>query len=129
MRIALAGTRGVPANYGGFETFAEELSARLVERGHQVTIVSRDTRALEHDRTEAPRGRFIARETVDGIDVRNFPEEVIDRAWKRVPPEWIDGDEEALERLLERLFERRKRLPELIDSCRQARVSPFPNWL
>ena len=61
--------------------------------------------------------------------VRNFPEEVIDRAWKRVPPEWIDGDEEALERLLERLFERRKRVPELIDSCRQARVSPFPNWL
>jgi len=60
--------------------------------------------------------------------VRNFPEEVIDRAWKRIPPEWIEGDEEALERLLERLFERRKRLPELIDSCRHARVCPFPNW-
>jgi hypothetical protein len=29
MRIALLGTRGIPANYGGFETFAEELSARL----------------------------------------------------------------------------------------------------
>ncbi|HYO82054.1 MAG TPA: DUF1972 domain-containing protein [Bryobacteraceae bacterium] len=38
MRIALLGTRGIPANYGGFETFAEELSRRLVERGHQVTV-------------------------------------------------------------------------------------------
>ena len=35
MRIALLGTRGIPANYGGFETFAEELSRRLVQRGHQ----------------------------------------------------------------------------------------------
>jgi glycosyltransferase involved in cell wall biosynthesis len=50
-------------------TRSYELARRLVERGHQVTIVSRDTRALEHDRTDAPRGRLIARETVDGIDV------------------------------------------------------------
>jgi glycosyltransferase involved in cell wall biosynthesis len=39
--IALLGTRGIPANYGGFETFAEELSTRLVERGHQVTVYGR----------------------------------------------------------------------------------------
>lgn len=42
MRIALLGTRGIPANYGGFETFAEELSARLAERGHQVSVYCRD---------------------------------------------------------------------------------------
>jgi len=41
VRIALVGTRGIPANYGGFETFAEELSTRLVERGHQVTVYGR----------------------------------------------------------------------------------------
>ena len=41
MRIALLGTRGIPANYGGFETFAEELSVRLVERGHRVTVYCR----------------------------------------------------------------------------------------
>jgi glycosyltransferase involved in cell wall biosynthesis len=41
MRIALLGTRGIPANYGGFETFAEELSVRLVERGHQVVVYCR----------------------------------------------------------------------------------------
>jgi glycosyltransferase involved in cell wall biosynthesis len=42
VRIALLGTRGIPANYGGFETFAEELSRRLVERGHEVTVYCRE---------------------------------------------------------------------------------------
>ena len=42
MKIALLGTRGIPASYGGFETFAEELSRRLVERGHRVTVYCRD---------------------------------------------------------------------------------------
>lgn len=43
MRIALLGTRGIPANYGGFETFAEELSTRLAARGHQVTVYCRES--------------------------------------------------------------------------------------
>jgi len=42
MRIALLGTRGIPAHYGGFETFAEELSTRLVARGHSVTVYCRE---------------------------------------------------------------------------------------
>ena len=44
MRIALLGTRGIPARYGGFETFAEELSIRLAARGHQVTVYCRARR-------------------------------------------------------------------------------------
>jgi HipA-like kinase len=60
--------------------------------------------------------------------VVNFPEEVMDRAWKRIPPDWIDGEEDAFERLLERLFERRKRVPDLIQASRAARTNPFPNW-
>jgi glycosyltransferase involved in cell wall biosynthesis len=41
MRIAMLGVRGVPTVHGGFETCAEQLGARLVERGHQVTIYCR----------------------------------------------------------------------------------------
>jgi glycosyltransferase involved in cell wall biosynthesis len=41
MRIAILGTRGVPASYGGFETFAEQLSTRLSARGHDVTVYCR----------------------------------------------------------------------------------------
>ncbi|HEY5824903.1 MAG TPA: DUF1972 domain-containing protein [Cyclobacteriaceae bacterium] len=38
MRIAILGTKGIPNNYGGFEQFAEYISVRLVERGHDVTV-------------------------------------------------------------------------------------------
>jgi rhamnosyltransferase len=38
MKIAIIGSRGIPAKYGGFETFAEGLSARLVEKGYDVTV-------------------------------------------------------------------------------------------
>lgn len=52
MKIAILGTRGIPAAYGGFETFAEELSTRLAARGHQVWVYCRphavSTRTAEY---------------------------------------------------------------------------------
>jgi len=42
VRIGLLGTRGVPAHYGGFETAAEEIGARLVARGHEVVVYCRN---------------------------------------------------------------------------------------
>ncbi|MBZ5633643.1 MAG: DUF1972 domain-containing protein [Acidobacteriia bacterium] len=42
MRFAILGTRGIPARYGGFETFAEELSTRLAARGHSITVYCRE---------------------------------------------------------------------------------------
>ena len=38
MRVAIVGSRGIPAKYGGFETFAQELSVRLVRMGVQVEV-------------------------------------------------------------------------------------------
>jgi glycosyltransferase involved in cell wall biosynthesis len=43
VNIALIGTRGVPAVYGGFETCVEELGRRLVDRGHDITVYCRDS--------------------------------------------------------------------------------------
>lgn len=43
MRIAMIGTRGVPARYGGFETCVEEVGRRLVEFGHEVVVFCRPT--------------------------------------------------------------------------------------
>jgi len=40
-KITIIGTRGIPARYGGFETFAEELSIRLSKKGHTITVYSR----------------------------------------------------------------------------------------
>lgn len=41
MKIALLGSRGIPASYSGFETFYEQLALRLVQRGHEVTVYCR----------------------------------------------------------------------------------------
>ncbi|KQU67663.1 DUF1972 domain-containing protein [Phycicoccus sp. Root101] len=44
MHIAMIGTRGVPARYGGFETCIEEVGQRLAERGHSVVVYCRGSR-------------------------------------------------------------------------------------
>ncbi|MCZ6649845.1 MAG: DUF1972 domain-containing protein [Acidobacteria bacterium] len=41
LSLSILGTRGVPARYGGFETFAEQLASRLATRGHRVTVYGR----------------------------------------------------------------------------------------
>jgi glycosyltransferase involved in cell wall biosynthesis len=41
MKIAMLGTRGIPASYSGFETCVEQLGQRLVQRGHNVTVYCR----------------------------------------------------------------------------------------
>ncbi|MCK4829343.1 glycosyltransferase, partial [bacterium] len=38
MKIAILGSRGIPGNYGGFETCAEQLATRLIRKGHEVTV-------------------------------------------------------------------------------------------
>jgi len=51
MKIAILGTRGIPANYGGFETFAEQLGTRLAARGHEVTVYGRKHYSTNQSRT------------------------------------------------------------------------------
>jgi glycosyltransferase involved in cell wall biosynthesis len=41
MRIAIIGSRGIPARWGGYEKVAEELATRLVARGNAVTVYCR----------------------------------------------------------------------------------------
>ena len=36
--ISILGIRGIPANHGGFETFAEKLALYLVKNGWHVTV-------------------------------------------------------------------------------------------
>jgi glycosyltransferase involved in cell wall biosynthesis len=62
MHIAIAGTRGIPAAYGGFETFAQELAQLLVERGHQVTVFGRRKFGESREPTN-----------LNGIEVRYSP--------------------------------------------------------
>jgi len=41
MKVAIIGTRGVPARYGGFETAVEEIGAGLAALGHTVVVYCR----------------------------------------------------------------------------------------
>ncbi len=87
----------------------------------------------------AVQGLYARRLVYDGVrslddfqpwldQVVHFPEEVMDRAWKQIPAEWLEGEEDELECMLERLFDRRRRVPELIAAARDARTNPFANW-
>ncbi len=60
--------------------------------------------------------------------ITHLPAEVLDEAYRHVPAQWIDGQEDALEDLLERLHRRRRRAADLLLECRRARPSLFPNW-
>ena len=60
--------------------------------------------------------------------VVHFPDEVIDDAWKQLPPQWLNGDEDELDRLLQQLMNRRKRVPDLVRQSATARSNPFPKW-
>ena len=68
MRIAIMGIRGVPANYGGFETFAEQLGSRLAAARARVTVYGRDRyvarglstyRGMRIVRLPAPRSKYL----------------------------------------------------------------------
>jgi glycosyltransferase involved in cell wall biosynthesis len=41
VKVAILGTRGIPASYSGFETAAEQLASRLSARGHDVVVYCR----------------------------------------------------------------------------------------
>lgn len=60
--------------------------------------------------------------------VVHFPEEIVDEACRQIPPEWLDGDEEACDALLSRLLRRGKRVPDLLREVSHGRGNPFPNW-
>jgi glycosyltransferase involved in cell wall biosynthesis len=71
LHIAFLGTRGVPAAYSGFETFVEQLGARLVQRGHRVTVFNRypfvPLREKEYRGMRIIRLRTIQRKSLDTL--------------------------------------------------------------
>jgi glycosyltransferase involved in cell wall biosynthesis len=64
MKIALIGTRGIPANYGGFETCAEELAVGLARAGHEVVVYCRPSNAMG-DPTEYKGVRLVYRRLIE----------------------------------------------------------------
>jgi len=97
--------------------------------------------AGEWDFPDAPLRGLYARhrvyESVSGMDAfepwlerleSRITEAALGEEAEQIPPEWYEDDWTALERLLERLYERRRRVRELIYSARNSGREPFPNW-
>jgi len=70
LNIGIIGSRGIPANYGGFETFAEKLSSRLVEKGHKVTVYCPSTSSQTSER------RY---KGVDRVIIPNIASKLLDK--------------------------------------------------
>ncbi len=60
--------------------------------------------------------------------IRHCSSDVLDDVYKKVPPEWHGGDWDGLEALLEQLYRRRGRVPDLVREAKKAGRDPFPNW-
>ena len=60
MKLAILGTRGIPASYGGFETFAERLATGLCSRGFEVTVFCEATKPSPPAAYHGVRLRYIA---------------------------------------------------------------------
>jgi hypothetical protein len=58
-----------------------------------------------------------------------IPHSVLTAALNDVPAEWMEGDEGALQQLLEKLWCRRKGVAELIEDSNRVEPSLFPSWL
>lgn len=68
LRIALMGSRGIPATYSGFETFYEQLAVRLAARGHAVTVYNR----RHHFKTHAPEYKGVRIVTLPSIPSKHL---------------------------------------------------------
>jgi glycosyltransferase involved in cell wall biosynthesis len=62
--LLLLGTRGIPGNHGGFETFAERLALYLVERGWEVTV---------YCQTDGPDGASVSEDHWNGVRRISIP--------------------------------------------------------
>ena len=59
---------------------------------------------------------------------RSMTESVLDEIASEIPPEWYNFETDALYQLLEQLYRRRKRVPELLLDAKKSYRQPFPNW-
>ena len=61
MKIAIIGCRGIPAKYGGFETFAQGLTENLVKNGYEITV------SCEYEPVKSRKNRY------KGAELDYFP--------------------------------------------------------
>jgi hypothetical protein len=59
---------------------------------------------------------------------KQVSERVLAELAEEIPPEWYEDDYDALMRLLEQIYRRRERVPELLLSAQRSNRVPFAYW-
>jgi len=59
---------------------------------------------------------------------KSVTERVLAEVIREIPPEWYEDDYDAITKLLEQLYRRRTRVPELLLAAKNTTRQPFPNW-
>ena len=59
---------------------------------------------------------------------KSITEKVLEETVREIPPEWYEDDYDAVLRLVEQLYRRRTRVPELLLAAKNTTRQPFPNW-
>ncbi len=59
---------------------------------------------------------------------KGITERVLGQILKEIPSEWYEDNYDAVAQLLEQLYRRRTRIPELLLAAKNTTRQPFPNW-
>jgi hypothetical protein len=60
--------------------------------------------------------------------LENLDASELEACARGIPEEWCGGESELLVRLLERLYERRRRVRQALIDAKNSSLAPFPNW-
>ena len=118
----------------GAAAYPSQYTAMMIDHGFCFN-------AGEWDFPDAPlRGLYARHRVYQGVEgmeafepwlerlEKRMTEAILGEEAERIPPEWYQDDWDALARLVEKLYARRKRVRELILSARNSGRDPFPNW-
>jgi hypothetical protein len=118
----------------GEENGAPSYTARMIDQGFCFN-------AGEWNYPDAPlRGLYARNRVYEGVTgmesfapwttrvEKSMTERVLSEIIRDVPPEWYEDDYDAVLRLLEHLYRRRTRIPELLLEAKRTTRQPFPNW-
>jgi hypothetical protein len=132
--VSAAATAAVLNQTPGAAAYTNQYTVMMIDHGFCFN-------AGEWDFPDAPlRGlypRHRVYESVAGMDAfepwlerleKRITEAMLGEEAERIPPEWYQDDWDALARLLDKLYARRKRVRELILLARNSGRDPFPNW-
>jgi len=131
MKIAYLNTLGIPAHYRGFETCVEEVSTRLVRKGHEVTVYCA-SRSSSTPRLTSYRG--VSLTYVDGSSSKflDYPTRsllsTVDAISKDFEILHYYGTDSSVFTILPRALSREKKIVMSLDGFAWDRSS-YPRWV